>query len=125
MANKVTLGLENISELEGGRVVIAFNQQLTRLVQDCLNRSSDQRPRTISLDMTMVPEVEDGVCAGIKAEFEITAKEPTRRSKTYSLEVHQSGKIIVTDRPDRAPEPTFAELNAAMDRDNGTGGAKK
>lgn len=43
-------GLETLRDLDGGRVVEAWNQALVRVARDCEDRPQEKKPRKILLD---------------------------------------------------------------------------
>lgn len=89
------LKLETLDQLDDGRVAIAFAQNLKSIIQDCMDRPGDKRPRKVTLVLSAVPQVaNDGSCEGISTEFEIKQTRPNQRSKAYSLAANKAGHLI-------------------------------
>jgi len=90
----VELSLTSLEELDDGRVSKAFQHELKRAVQDCIDRPGDKKPRKVVLELELVPVVntENGLleCEGADGEFTIKSKVPTRRSKKYGFRANKN-----------------------------------
>lgn len=101
---KQALRLSNIADLDSGRVEAAFNQALKTAVQDCMDRPGDTSARKVNLVLTIKPEkAAEGICEDIDVEFQIQAKLPTKRSKTYRMQPHATGGAIFNPASDDQP----------------------
>ena len=97
------------------RVTNAFNRAIAAAVSDCQERPADKSARKISLEMELVPLVDDsdGGCSHAEASFTIKCKVPDRRSRTYSLLVQPRGGLLFNDQaPENADQTTLDELDA-------------
>lgn len=93
------LKLEDLMNLDDGRVAITFKEALKQIVSDCTDRPGDKSPRIVSLNLQIVPivDVQTGQCDLVNGEFKIVCKVPDRRSKTYQFGVRKSsnGAMLV------------------------------
>jgi hypothetical protein len=105
----LNLSLESINDLDDGRVSVAFTQELKRAVLDCMDRPGDKTARTIALEVKIMPvAADDGSCEGANGEFQIKAKLPTRKSKTYSFKTNTKGHLMFSSTsPESADQKTI------------------
>lgn len=92
------LKLETLSELAHGKVGVAFDREIKRMVRDCIDRPSDDRARTITLTMTLTPTaVVDGqsvTCEGAKAIAKVKSKVPDYETQEIDLGVRENGGAV-------------------------------
>ena len=83
--------LENLPDLDGGRVAIAFGQLMELIVADCEDRPALQKPRKLQMVLDCVPDVQqDGaVVDGIRTTFRLKAVFPERESREYSFGIRK------------------------------------
>jgi len=107
--------LDTLQELDGGRVVEAFNQAIRRAVADCDDRPGEQNARKITLSVALVPVIDDsGACDGVDATFDIRDTIPTRKSKRYSFGMKSDGRLYFsTESPDNVAQADFGFDEAA------------
>jgi hypothetical protein len=108
------LSLENLKDLDGGRALEAFHDQLKRAVLDCLDRPGDKRARKIVLQFTALPvPVINGNtidCDSVKGTFQCRCKLPDHETRTYDFGVQQSGDLIFNpDSPEDHRQMTMLE----------------
>ena len=98
-------GLETLLELDGGRVVEAWNQALGRVALDCEDRPGVHKPRKVTLELELVPSISDGGhLESVKGSFKVKDSSPVRETKKYDLGVRrQSGS--------RAPQLVFNDMS--------------
>ena len=53
----VELDLASLQDLDDGRVAVAFQHELKRAVQDCIDRPADKKPRTVTLELAIKPNI--------------------------------------------------------------------
>lgn len=116
----VQLSLTSLQDLDDGRVLVAFNHELTRAVKDCLDRPGDKNKRIVSLEFALTPVVGDeGQCESAEGEFAIKSKVPTRKSKTYSFGVNRKGALIYSSNsPESVNQTTFDDIDPVTGRVN-------
>lgn len=111
MFKKLTLA--ELVNLDAGRVHVAFDQAVARVVRDCQDRPGDKAPRKVLLQLAVVPVVgEDGGCEECLAEFQVKDTVPTRKSKTYSLATNRKGDLIYSEgSPSNVHQTTFEDVD--------------
>lgn len=98
--------LSALSDLDGGRVNIAFNQALSRVIGDCEDRPGEKTARTVTMQLAVVPVLdESGVCDDAKVQIVITDSVPKRKTRVYdmALKKNQKGASLLF-RPDSLDE---------------------
>jgi hypothetical protein len=111
----VQLTLESLGQLDDGRVAKMFTHEIKRAVQDCIDRPSDKKPRTVTLELSLEPIVvnNDGIVEteGCDGEFKISSKVPTRRSKSYSFRSNKEGHLAFSaNSPENKDQTTFDDV---------------
>lgn len=91
-----TLTLQNIGDLDQGRVAAAFNQALRLATLDVLDRPADKSKRKIQLQVELVPALDkdSAVLDTINTDFLIKSALPQRRSSTYPMLPTPDGKQL-------------------------------
>ena len=108
MSKRHELSLGSISELDGGRVDVAFQQALARMVRDCDDRPGESKPRTVALNACITPICdEDGVCRDVDVRFHVKDKAPDRKSKTYAMKLHKGGQLSFSEMTADGSESIF------------------
>lgn len=96
----VQLTLESLANFDDGRIQIALNEELKRIVLDCMDRP-DKKPRKLTLTLSCSPVVYDGDVEGVNVEFEIASKLPTRKSMQYHLNCNRAGMLTFSENNPR------------------------
>lgn len=92
------LTLETISELDGGKVSIAWQEMLKRIVEDCEGRPGELGTREVRLIFRAKPIMDsDGLCEDIATQFHIEGKMPKQQSRVYTLGVRKGGRVAFSD----------------------------
>lgn len=104
------LDLAEVATLDGERIGEAFRQALKRMASDIDDRPGDDRPRKVSLEMALVPEIdESGNCDNVKMQIQVKESIPTRKSRVYDLGIKRTaaGKCLTfsPDSPDNHNQP--------------------
>lgn len=99
------LTLSTMKGLDFGALEEAFNRELSRLVKDCDERPLDDKPRTLTLAVKMIPKADTSgrnvVCDNIDVELEIVGKVPVTRSKIFTMKPKHDGALMFhPDLPD-------------------------
>lgn len=111
--NKQRLSLENLKQLDFGKVAAAYDHELKHVVRDCLDRPADKRPRTVVIKFAVVPvqpEIGMSDCEEIMVGCEVSSGVPKRRSKIYTMKPIQDGGLAF--HPDI---PEDADADALFD----------
>lgn len=111
MGGLVAFSLESLNEVDAGRIVVAFQHELKRMIDDCRDRPGDKNARTVGLKCAITPILDiidkKVICNGVNIEFEITGKVPVRRSRPIPMKVNDKGAYFNTDAPDNPDQTTF------------------
>lgn len=115
------LNLGSLESLDDGRVAVAFQHELKRAVQDCIDRPADKKPRTVTLELSIKPIVAPDSSIiemeGADGEFTIKSKVPTRKSKTYNFRSNKHGQLAFSsESPESADQTTFDDLDPKTGR---------
>ncbi len=110
------LNLKSLETLDDGRVAAAFQHELKRAVQDCIDRPADKKPRTVTLELSIKPIVAPDSSIiemeGADGEFTIKSKVPTRKSKTYNFRSNKHGQLAFSsESPENAEQTTFEDVD--------------
>lgn len=114
------LTLERIKALDDGRVQAAFAQELSRAVMDCIDRPGEKKERTVALEFTLTPIVDQQGCLdGVDGEFQVKGKIPRRVSRKYNFQVRsqtkngvRQGMLVFSDAsPTNFDQTTFDDLD--------------
>lgn len=94
------LNLNSIKRLHDGRIAIAFQRQVERVVQDCLDRPGDGTARKVTLEFHFkpIPAADslggDGLCDRVEGYVEIKSKVPVLRSAPCDFRANTKGELI-------------------------------
>lgn len=79
--------LQNLSELDAGRICESWNQAVMRAANDCDDRPALKKPRKIMLELELTPVFQqDGAFLdSLNGTFRVKESVPTRESKEYSI----------------------------------------
>lgn len=92
------LTLESLAKMDGGRLGLAFQQALKRVVQDCDDRPGEKKPRSVTIHLAAIPILdEDGLADNCKIQFQIADSVPKRRSKVYDMSLRKGGHLLFND----------------------------
>lgn len=93
------LTLESLAEIDGGRLKIAFEQALKRIIEDCEDRPGVKKARTLNLQLDVLPAPDaTGVCDDAKVQATITDNVPKRKTKIWDMSLRKGGHLLF--RPD-------------------------
>lgn len=115
--NPVELTLENLKQLDFGKIIAAFDHEREHVVKDCLDRPQDPKPREVCIRFIFKPVSDETSrtidCDSIDVGCEVSSKVPKRRTAIYSMKPKNSGEL--TFHPDL---PSDAEGSTLYDPDN-------
>lgn len=115
MTQLLQLNVENLAELQGGRVKLALENEIRRAVADCEDRASDNTEREVHLVMKFKPVVDDrGGLEQVLGQFFVKGKVPVRKTKPISFSARKSarGPMLVwsEDSPDNVDQMTISDI---------------
>lgn len=89
------LSLQQLADLDDGRIATAFDQAVKRAAQDCDDRPGDDRPRKVILEIAFAPVLSaDGICDSVKSQIQIKDAMPTRKSRVYDFGLRKGGLFV-------------------------------
>lgn len=95
------LDLASIAEIDGGRINLAFQQALERVLHDLDDRPGETKARVINLQVAFVPVMDSTVCDSAKVQAVVHDNVPKRTSKIYDMSLRKrAGKVTLLFRPD-------------------------
>ena len=108
------LTMENLKDLDYGRVGEAFTRALQLVVRDCLDRPGLETAREVAIDIKVKPvAVTNGQtisCEGAKAVVVVKAKVPPRESGVLDFGVRETGALVFSeDSPANHRQETLLE----------------
>lgn len=108
------LTLENIPQIDQGRIAVAFNQAIRNLAADVIDRPGESKPRklTFTVELTPVLEKETGKLDLINNQFKIKATTPDRQSVPYPA--MPSGEDSMYIRPESPQDPRQGDFYSYM-----------
>lgn len=110
MARLEKLNLQNMVLLDFGKIPAAFDLEMVRVVQDCMDRPLDDKARKVAIVFTVKPKseaVSTGTgqvdCDRVTVEAEIQSTVPKRRTQIYEMTPKNDGSLSF--HPDLPEEP--------------------
>lgn len=93
-ARPKNLTLQNIGEIDSGRVALAFNHNLRLATMDVVDRPGDKSKRKVQLTVEMTPVLDKntGALDTINNEFVIKTAMPVLRSAAYPMLPDNEGR---------------------------------
>lgn len=101
--------LDNLRHLDFGKAAEAFNQQIRRVANDCLDRPGDANPRKVNMEVMVKPAVnDDGSCDRVKLQIQVTSKVPSLRTRVYDVGLRKNGILAFSeDSPENFDQTTI------------------
>lgn len=117
---KMTLAaLAKLGEGPGGSPVdLQFQEELARVIQDCVDRPQVSKPRSVTIKMSVEPIPNQlGKIEDVMVDFTFDHKCPPATSRPYSCAVTpEMGLAFSNDRLDNIRQATFSELRPKADK---------
>lgn len=109
MRNLQKFDLAALADIDGGRIALAFEQALRRCAQDCDDRPGEKKPRTLTLQLSVKPVIDqDGMCEDCDVVVTVADNVPKRKSKSYNCSLRKGGHLAYhPDSLDDHEQETF------------------
>ncbi len=108
MAAVVKLGYKSIGDMENGKIGVAFDNELKRVVADLNDRPGLKKPRKVMLQITFMPVGDQGVVDSVNFGVQIKSNVPEKKSKVYSAGISGVDTLVVNeDSPDNWRQGTL------------------
>lgn len=113
MQQKLSLG--TIAEIDGGAIIIAFDNDLAAAIKDCNDRPALSKPRKVMLEVILEPVADSrGDLDVVRIGFRIKSTGPVRESRDYLMEPRAGN--VVAFLPDHPEDPKANPLPFDGDR---------
>ena len=121
MSREVQLTLENLKDLDFGKIGVAFNAELAHVTKDCLDRPGDTKARKVAITFILAPTA-DTIGNGSPADVvqvgcEISSSVPKRRTRIYQMSPRVNG--MLTFHPESPGDPKADMLYDQIDTETG------
>ncbi len=116
---KQELTLENLKELDFGKVDVAFARHLKRAVEDCMDRPGDETARVVRLSFLLKPvKDQDGHADDVAMQCQVTSKVPAHKSKVFSCRPRKGGHLFFdSETPENFDQGSFTDLKEETQND--------
>lgn len=119
--NETPLSLENLKQLDLGKISVAFDAELQRAVKDCMDRPGDKKARKVAIIFLLAPTDESTGTGDandvLHVGCEITSVVPKRRTRVYAMRPRVNGSLTFhLDSPD---DPRANMLYDGVDPETG------
>lgn len=106
-----TLTLANLSEIDNGRVQLAFDAAIIRVIRDLADRPNVDQARKIELIVKINPDcdVDQGVLVGGNIQFEVKDSVPKRQTTTYPMKLGGNGLLFEPQSPDNPNQQVLSD----------------
>jgi hypothetical protein len=98
-----------LAVIDGGRIAEAINQELRKAALDCDDRPGDKRARKVTLQLEIVPKVDDrGNCDSVDVTAQVKAIHPSRKSQKFDMSLRKNGVLAFNEESlDNADQRTL------------------
>lgn len=95
MINK--LDFDGLKNYAGGSLALQYEQHMQRALHDCLDRPFEEKPRTVTLTISISPMVDEQTrnCYEVKTECEVASAVPKHRSRLIACKVREDGEKVL------------------------------
>lgn len=85
------ISLSTLKDIDLGKIDVAVQHHLRRVVDDCMDRAANDTARTVTLKFIITPQTDDyGNCEACNLEFDIGSNIPNHRSRPINCGVRKS-----------------------------------
>jgi hypothetical protein len=117
--NQQIFKLETIHLIDSGKINAVFEQQMKRIVNDCIDRPLDDSERSVTISFKVKPNVSlktgETECSRVHVAIDVAGKVPTQKSRVIEMAVKQTGGLVFN--PDLLDDPAGSTL---YDKENQT-----
>lgn len=104
------LSLDSLKHLDYGKIGLAFDQEVKRVVEDINDRPSLNKPRTITLTLEISPLADDGgnIDAAV-VQWHLKHSIPPRKTSPYQMLPTRAGQLFF--EPSSPDDPNQQGIN--------------
>lgn len=101
--------LENLSEIDGGKAALAFQEHVRRATLDCMDRPGDVKKRTVTFKVEITPLMQDdGDCTEVVMRLHAASSVPPHQTRLLSLGIRRNGSLVFNpDSPNDVNQATL------------------
>ena len=103
---------DELCKMDDGRVAVAFEHEMKKVVSDISDRPGDQSARSVTLTLRFKPVAPGGTIDEVTVGFAISSSVPAKKSKQYSMGLRGSDQLMVN--PESASNWRQATLDETM-----------
>lgn len=108
------LTLENLHELDNGRIAEAFRLALKRVQHDCTDRPALAKARTVVLKLNAIPHADDeGDLQTVKITFDVKETIPQRSTRSYEMSAQRGAFLFNRHAPENPNQRTIHDYKVA------------
>lgn len=106
-----TLTLANLADIDNGRIQLAFDAAIRRVIQDLADRPSVNKDRKIELIVKIGPDcdAEQGMLIGGNIQFEVKDSVPKRQTTIYPMKLGGNGLLFEPQSPDNPDQTVLSD----------------
>lgn len=106
-----TLCLANLPEIDNGRIDLAFNAAVRRVIEDLNDRPGVDKERKIELIVKIAPDcdTEQGLLVGGNIQFEVKDSVPKRQTTIYPMKLGATGLLFEPQSPANPNQPPLSD----------------
>ena len=112
MAHK-TLSLANLPDIDSGRIELAFNAAVRRVIEDITDRPNEKKDRKIELICLVSPDldVDTGYIQGSHVQFQVKDSVPKRQTTIYPMKLGGNGLLFEPESPANPNQIPLSDAN--------------
>jgi hypothetical protein len=90
--------IESLTEIDDGKIRVAFNGAVLACGRDCVDRYRDAKPRKVTLKAEFTPVIrEDGSFSHVKTQLFLEVALPARRTNELHMQADADGVFYDAD----------------------------
>lgn len=110
---KETFGAESLMRMDGGRIALAINNELHRVIEDLSDRPADRTARKVIIQIEISPVGDGSVADSTKVGFQVKSTVPTKKSRSYSMRVYGGRELQFNEAsPSDARQGTLDDIES-------------
>jgi hypothetical protein len=112
---QLELTLKNLGELKDGKLAVAFQQAMTRIVGDMMDRPGVNKPRKLTMMIATLPVLdEDGDLGTVDVQVQMKESYPDRSTGKVRMAPRRNGSLVwnelsLTDPEQRTIDEVYPE----------------
>jgi hypothetical protein len=106
--------IADLTEIDNGRIGEALKLEMKKVIEDCRDRPTLDKPRKIKLEMSIEPTCDPKTfdVDGIKLAFKVSSTMPTKERTNLDLGVKKDGRLFFSEH-----SPTNFDQTTVFDKE--------